>query len=342
MSKQKNETIETVGIDLGAGAVKIWTARGGLQFPAQVAVKVRDLIDQSLFGLELNTPKAIEFAGSSFFVGTEAHDYGMPLEDWDHDRFDSAPVRALVYTALTLVGAQTSAPLRVVLGLPQGIAMGSGAAERMEAARRWVSDDGGEHKWLANGQRQRARIAETLATSQPRGAMVDAITDELGVVTRAGRTLHEGRVGVISIGFNTLELLALDQGRPMAVLASGELLGVRRLLETMNTARRRTAGQMDADLRSGRVNLNGHLSQYGRQVLAQVADVWGERWRDWQGIVAVGGGVHLLQRELESTFGALLVPISDPVLSTARGLYKLGLQTARKAEREATHAAPAK
>lgn len=329
--------LETIGLDIGAGALKLWDRNGGLQFPAQVSEEASALIDQTAFGFDptaTNGPVSIAFGGHLFYCSHRAHYFGAPTEDWGHDRFDSVPIRALVYAALTKVSARTNAPLRLVLGVPQGIAIGDGAQERLSATRKWLIDDGGEHHWVAGGVKKRARIAEALVTSQPRGALVDVITDAEGNVTKGGAALHRGRVGVISIGFNTLELLAVDNGAPLPVLASGEMLGVRHMLKKLNPAKLITAGQMDADVRLGRVPLNGHLPTYGRQVVAHIADVWGNQWRNWDGVAVVGGGAVLLADPLRSLFGDKLVPVDDPVLCTARGLYKLGLQAERKSGRE--------
>jgi hypothetical protein len=325
--------IQTVGIDIGASALKIYTEAAGAMIPAQVAVKSRELINQALFGIASDeSPALIEANGWAYWCGPNAHGWGEAIEAFSHDRFDTVPTRALVYTALTLVGqAGINSPIRLVLGLPQGVATGEGADARLAAIRKWLIDDGGEHKWVASGTRQRARIAEVLLTSQPRGALVDVITDTNGTVTAQGRNLYKGRVGVISIGFNTLELMMMDGGQPQPFLDKGEKLGVRKLLETINTNHRRTAGQMDADLRKGRLNLDDQLAGYWQRIQLHIDEAWGDQWKEWDGIIAVGGGSILLRDQLRSTFGGRLVAVEDPVLSTARGLYRLGLQQARKA-----------
>jgi len=328
------EQIKTVAIDVGASALKIYSAQGDALIPAQVAVKNRELINQALFGINSDdTPALIESAAGAYWCGPNAHGYGGPIEAFSHDRFDTVPTKALIYTALTLIRQQgIDSPIRLVMGLPQGIAMGEGADARLGNVRKWLMDDGGEHKWTASGVRQRARIADLLLTSQPRGALVDAITDDTGSVTAQGRNLFKGRVGIISIGFNTLELMMMDGGQPMPALDAGEKLGVRKLLETLNTNHRRTAGQMDADLRKGRLILDEKpLAGYWQRLQEHLDETWGDQWRDWDGIIAVGGGSILLRDQLRSVFGGRLIAVTDPVMATARGLYKLGLQAERKA-----------
>lgn len=328
------EQIKTIAIDVGASALKIHSEQGDALIPAQVAVKNRELINQALFGINSDdTPALIEANSWSHWCGPNAHGYGGPIEAFSHDRFDTVPTKALIYTALTLIRQQgIDSPIRLVLGLPQGIAMGEGADARLASVRKWLMDDGGEHKWTASGSRQRARIADLLLTSQPRGALVDAITDDAGSVTAQGRNLFKGRVGIISIGFNTLELMMMDGGQPMPALDAGEKLGVRKLLETLNTSHRRTAGQMDADLRKGRLTLDDdQLAGYWQRLALHLDETWGEQWKDWDGIIAVGGGSILLRDQLRNVFGGRLIAVPDPVATTARGLYKLGLQAERKA-----------
>lgn len=57
---------------------------------------------------------------------------------------------------------------------------------------------------------------------------------------------------------------------------------------------------------------------------------WGWEFRRFALVIAVGGGVLLLREALLARFGGMAFVPDDPVLATARGLYKIDRMQARR------------
>jgi hypothetical protein len=132
---------------------------------------------------------------------------------------------------------------------------------------------------------------------------------------------------VISIGFNTVELLVLRDNAPVARFTSGDQLGVRRLLEIVRASRAGTytLGDLDNELRAGGIVGTEAFGQWASLVRGHIESKWGDVAPRFAKVIAVGGGALLLSDDLRDVFGGRLVESDEPVLSVARGLYKLGV-----------------
>lgn len=312
---------ETIGLDLGMGGTKKWTARGGSVTLSQVAVPTGKTIDFKAIGLKASKPPVTILNGAGkFIVGERAHDYGRPVERLDYDRLTGAPeMQALVWAALS--DEPLDHPLRLVVGLPLGIATGSNAKAQIERVKAWLW---GGHVWKADKKQCEARIEEVKCVSQAHAAYVDWLLDLNG---DQQRDAGAGEIGVISIGFNTIELLVLRSNQPVARFTSGDQLGVRRLLEIerANRAGAYSLGDLDNELRAGGIVGTEAFGQWASLVRGHIESKWGDATQRFSTVIAVGGGSLLLEDELREVFGGRLVESDEPVLSVARGLFKLGL-----------------
>ncbi|MBP7692251.1 MAG: ParM/StbA family protein [Anaerolineales bacterium] len=319
------------GEDLGMGANKLYGSAGGLQLPSQVAVNGGSAVTR-LAGLGAQKPPLhVETAQASFYVGARAHDWGRPVESLDYERLTGAPeMVALFYGSLTRY-CQThgplTAPLHLTVGLPLEPLTGPEAAANADRVRAWLK---GDHAWRADGQAYQASIAEVRITSQPVGALFDHLIDEAGQLQPAHKTALGKETGIVSIGFNTVELLVVRDRVPVQRFTAGSTVGVRRLLELVNPQRLYSLGELDAELRAGRLDVTPALPIWEREVAGAIEQRWGTAWRRFAAVLVVGGGAVLLRETLTRRFdGKACVP-DDPVLSIARGLYKLGLFQSRQ------------
>jgi len=112
-------------------------------------------------------------------------------------------------------------------------------------------------------------------------------------------------------------------GAPEERFTAGRTAGVRRLLELLDPEGLYGLGELDAQLRDGRLDLSGALPVWEREVLSFIEKRWGQAYRRFAVVIAVGGGARLLRRGLNAKFGGKVVVPDDPVLATARGLYKM-------------------
>lgn len=172
-------------------------------------------------------------------------------------------------------------------------------------------------------------IAEVRVTSQPAGALFDYVLDDEGKVRPERRSYLQQEVGVISIGFNTVEMLVVREKTPVQKFTTGATSGVRRLLELVNGQRLYSLGELDAKLRAGRLDITDALPVWEREVTGLIEQRWGQAWRRFAGVLLVGGGALLLRDSLPKRFQGKGWVVEEPVLSIARGLYKLSLSQTR-------------
>lgn len=322
-----------LGNDLGAGGNKLFGPHGGLQVLSTVAVDDGRTLARMPGLTQRRPPLRIHTDAGSFFVGQDAHSWGRPVENLDHDRFNGSPeLIALLYGTLTRYVDRYgpfSAPLHLTVGLP--IETLSGPADQTtataSAVRRWLQAD---HAWEADGRLYSAVVAEANVTSQPVGAYFDHFLDESGAYLPGRKAALKREVGVLSIGMNTIEMLTVCSGSAVQRFSAGHTAGVRRLLELVNADNLYSLGELDAQLRAGRLDVTHALPVWGREVTGLVERRWGAAARRFAAVLVVGGGAILLRDVMMARFDGRAVIPADPVLSIARGLYKLALYQSRR------------
>lgn len=318
-----------LGEDLGMGANKLWGTDGGLQVVSHVASNGRSHITEGMVGLRSKTrPMNVVSEFGSFYIGEGAHDYGRPVENLDFERLTGAPeMRALLYGSLAQYQAQYGpfdGPIGLMVGLPLQMMMGDSAKAYQQAVKAWLK---GSHTFMADGITHQAEITQVRLTSQPVGALFDYVLNENGQIIgdRTAAMLEE--VGVVSVGFNTVELLVVRDGAAVESFTAGNTKGVRRLLELMNRDGLYSLGEMDGMLRSGRIGsqLKMAMPIWAREVNGEIERHWGNKHRRFARVLVVGGGALLLKGALTEQFGMKAYLPDQPVMSIARGLHKLAV-----------------
>jgi hypothetical protein len=276
-------------------------------------------------------PLRIRTDNGSFFVGSGAHEWGRPLsEDLDHDRFTGSPeLRAMLAAGFTGY-AQTyetlADPLAVYLGLPLE-ALSEEAGAVADGVRRWLV---GAHAWQADARPLSVTVETVKITSQAAGALFDYLLDDTGAFIPARKAHFDKEIGVISVGMNTVELLVTRSGAPQDRFTAGRTAGVRRLLDLVNPGGLYSLGELDTQLRAGKLDTSAALPVWEREVISFVERRWGSAYKRFAAVIVVGGGALLLRSSLLARFNAKAYMPDDPVLSTARGLYKLAAMTAAR------------
>jgi hypothetical protein len=328
----QNSKFIHLGIDTGNGACKIFGAPGGLELVSQVAANQNQQILSTMGLRKSRAPLSVQNTSGQFYVGPGAHDYGRPVEAFDADRFTGTPeMRALLHGALTRYQqryGQFNAQLSVVVGLPNEILAGDQAEQNVEVAKSWVR---GPHEWTADNQIYNLEISEVRVASQATGGLFDYLLDAEGTFIPERAGAFSGELGIISIGFGTVELLVVRDRVPVQKFTAGAASGVRRLLEISNGAREYSLGELDSLLRAGKLDIREALPVWEREVLGIIERQWGTAWRRFATVLIMGGGAILLKNSLPYKFkGKSHIP-DEPVQAIARGLYKLSLlQQARK------------
>ncbi len=323
------EEMHILGFDPGMGAIKLYGPNGSVELPSQVAVATgpRLMVAAGLKLSRKHVPE-VEIAQGKFLVGAGAHSHGQPVENLDYDRLTGSPeMHALFYGALSQYPNLPETLDAVMVGLPLETLSGEDARRNANAVRRWLK---GEHSWTVDGGAHSVEIKDVMITPQPVGALFDYVLDEDAQFVPGRKKALLAEVGVVSIGFNTIELLVIRNRTPADRLTAGRTLGVRRLLELADGEGLYTLGEMDDLLRRGRLDVRNALPVWEREVLGAIEKKWARVYRKFEKVIIVGGGAVLLQNALLRRFGGKAFVPDNPVIATARGLYKIALWKNKK------------
>ncbi len=321
-----------LGIDAGNGAFKLFGALGGLEIVSQVATNGTQKVLSTLGLRKSRAPLAIHNEQGSFYVGAGSHSYGRPVENLDVDRFNGTPeMKALLHGSLTRYQqryGKFTRPLSIVVGLPNEVLTGDQAEQNVENVKRWLR---GVHTWSADGESFSLEIAEVKAASQVTGGLFDYLLDAEGHSIPERQSAFKGEVGVITIGFGTVELMVVQNREIVQRFTSGVASGVRRLLEIVNGQRLYSLGELDLQLRAGQLDLREALPIWEREVTGVIEKQWGTAWKRFAIVLIMGGGAVLLKDTIPHRFNGRAYLPDEPVQAIARGLYRLSLaQQARK------------
>jgi hypothetical protein len=91
----------------------------------------------------------------------------------------------------------------------------------------------------------------------------------------------ECKIGVLSIGVNTVELLVVRNGAPVQRFTAGETLGIRRLLELIPCREVFSVAELDAQLRAGSLDVGAVLPVWQSEVLGFIERQWGRSQSIW-------------------------------------------------------------
>lgn len=316
-----------LSFDPGYGNIKLYGSKGALIMPSAVAIATGDKI-QHMSGLRTaRAPLCIRTAGGQFYIGEGAHDWGRPVESLDFDRMNGSPeMLSLFLGAISRYGVPTN-PVSLVLGLPIATLMGEAAERTQDAIRGFLR---GTHEWEADGVSQTLSVEAVKVTSQPVGAMFDYLLSNEGEMPSDRRTAFRGEIGILGIGFNTLDLLVVRGGAPVQRFTAGETLGVRRLLELTNHEGSYSLAELDVQLRNGVLDVQSILPIWQSEVMGFLEKCWGSSFRRFGSVVLAGGGAKILRDPLLLRFKEKAFIPDDPIIATARGLYKYILMQARR------------
>jgi hypothetical protein len=316
-----------MGFDAGMGAIKLYGKDGGLQFQSQIAHNGTQKITAVLGLARQIAPLHIQSEQGSFYVGPDAHSWGRAVENLNYERLTGAPeMFALLFGSLTRYIQQygpINRPLSIIVGMPQEPLTGPDASDNISAVKKWMT---GTHQWQADSEDYKVKIAEVKVTSQPVGALFDYLLTDDGHFVSNRKAAFKSEVGIISIGFNTIELLVVQDRKIVQKFTAGTTAGVRRLLDLVNNGNAYTLGELDTLLRSKSLDIKTALPVWESEVSGVINQHWGETWKRFNKILLVGGGAALLKNTLPYKFnGKAFVP-DNPVSSISRGLYKLRVQ----------------
>ncbi len=311
----------SVGLDAGMGAIKLWALGHGLDVLSQVAIAGGSHYEGQIGLKTEKRPLLVTTADGGFYVGAKAHNYGRKIENLDFQRlFGSPEMRALIYGSLTRFIESFGAfdgSLSIMVALPLQT-MGEDMKEDRKNLRKWLS---GPHTWMADGKEYSVMVERVRWVSQPVGALFDYVLDDaLNIPEGRGFALTD-EIGVVSVGFNTIELMVVEDQIATEKFTRGEKMGVRRLLELMNPSGEYSLGEMDMKLRTGKLKIREKLPIFARGVNGVIEDGWGEALKRFPAVLVGGGGAVLLGDHLNLRNKGIIS--DEPIMWIARGSEKL-------------------
>jgi hypothetical protein len=316
-----------IAFDPGFGNIKLYGEEGPLLMQSAVGISGGPILSRMTGLRGTRPPLRVQTGAGVFFVGEGAHDWGRPVENLDFDRLTGAPeMMALFYGSLTKYGIPVE-PCDLIVGLPIHALAGDDASRTKRAIRTALL---GKHTWLADAQECGLQVDEVRLTSQPVGAMFDYLLDKDGQMSAIRQTALKAELGILGIGMNTVDLLVVRDGSPVSRFTAGDTLGVRRLLAVHRGTSDYSLAELDMLLRQRVLELDGATQVWQSEVVGFIEKHWGSTFRRFRAVIAVGGGVVLLREALLRRFRDKLHIPDDPVIATARGLYKYAQMVARR------------
>ncbi len=202
------KVVKKLAVDVGFGCVKaLYNKDKRIVFPSVVGdfrpVRYWSSVDTD----ESLSQLCIEYCGRRYYVGEIAHLQAKARVTMDASRFTSIEGIALLLTALMHLSPDRHSVLKLATGLP----VNEFASEKNAYKKALI----GEHflKLLSpNGHIIRDNhivISEAIVLPQPMGSIFNAVLNEDG--SDNGSPLAGGRIGVIDIGRNTVDLIQTDK-----------------------------------------------------------------------------------------------------------------------------------
>jgi hypothetical protein len=332
------------GFGNGKGAV---IGPGGLlvaTVPSVVGVGETDLGMLSLGKLgrrRRREPDRVSFEGITYLVGEGVSRYARPQERMDFQRLSDGPeLRALFYATVFRLLGPGCHELALMVGLPvEVMADRKRARETLRAMRKWMV---GEHRFTVNDAEASPEVADVKAMAQPAGAFFAWGLDDRGRWVRAKSDL-KAPVAICDVGFNTLDLFAVEGGEVVGRFTGGDTAGMRRAAEQLIAQVRGLYGvdlslhEADALLRQrrpvlytseGEVSLQSLVGQALDAAAAGIVTFVERRWgnaRQFAHVLFAGGGAEALRGTLESQYPHGVV-LTNAVTANAIGLARYAVR----------------
>ncbi len=341
-----SDKILKLGLDPGYGSIKaaivVDDQLQSFILPSVVGVGSTDIGALGLVGFansrRSDVPRRIVWNSDEYLVGHNVADYARPIERMDLARFVDGPeLRALVYCALAnlnLSGCQVALSIGLPVELLKNKAQAIATEKEMQG---WLI---GQHHFDLDGQEIALEIVKARASvAQPLGAWLDWGLSNEGKWQK-GNPARTAPALIIDVGFNTLDIFAIENGRPSPRYTDGDALGMRRAAEMIAREHPDLGLHQADDLlqnflanKPALVHVHGQphlvaglikqsLNSLAAEVIQFVERRVGkaEKFR----IILTGGGALALVQRLQRVYPhAELMP--SPVLANARGLAKLAL-----------------
>lgn len=320
--------MQAAGLDPGYGLVKVATDRGQLVLPSYVASLRR--VGLAASGLRLARATIVRYRGVEYAVGEGAPMRGAVYESVDDTRFVQPPSLALFLASLAKALPTAGEPIALAVGLPISLLQQEAGQEVARGLRRLLL---GTHLLEVDGQEVALHIEHVWIRAQPLGVWADWAVEQTGALHAGAR---RALVGIVDVGFNTVDLIGIQGGQVNADMVAGRDLGVRVLLEDASQDSDMPLHELVRRFAAGALRIEeAQIERWASEIAAFVRRRW-RRSRP-QLVILAGGGIALLEqhgatRAIKGALGAEAFVPGDPVAAGARGLRKLAMGLLARSE----------
>lgn len=316
-------SVTKFGLDVGFGNFKMVGEFGSMVVPSHTSIEVGS--EYRVDGLNSSKrPLSIEVNGVKYFAGERAHEWGTAIENVDSNRLLGSPeAQVLMYATFTKymksIGVTEIGNAVVAVGLPLELSKTNEAKKNANKVKGWIS---GKHSWGVGGIEYRLSVDKVYVTSQASGIIQDYVLDIYGNLLGERKPIIKNEVGLISIGYRTIEIMLLNSMKINQSMTTGAMGGVREYLEMCNSEQMYTLGELDEKLKKGELKNSEKQIAWERAAIGRIEKVWGRRWQRFGRVIIVGGGAEIASQTISNYFGGKMYRPDEPVLAIARGLYK--------------------
>lgn len=338
-------SVRKIALDPGYGAVKVADGQKVVVIPSQVGV---GNLDMGLLrsGLEkhfrhIPRPHQLSFNDVTYLVGDGVGHYARPIGRLDLDRLLFSPdLAALIFASLGLLLGEGRHEICLLVGLPVVVLAEKERAERtIKALKAWE----GKHSFRLDGKDYEVFIHQIKAMAQPLGAYFYWGLGDDGSWARSQDDFY-APVGVLDVGFNTVDLIVIEAGRISRRYTGGDQVGIRRAVELIISNVRLQYGRslepweavnlingyfqgdrLHLFTPGGRVDPTPAVAQAieatGTELARLVETIWGDA-SSFSTVIFTGGGVPIVHRAgILARHSSVFVP-ANPVTGNVEGLAK--------------------
>lgn len=325
--------VTKLGVDFGMSSTKIVGEKGEIMFFNQVAIPLGGKVEGSFTGMKARRrPMVMSGAFGEFYVGKSAHDFGHVVESFDFDTLTGTnEMRALFYGALTMFQKQYGrfeGGLELAVMLPLQLITGERAKKNQDAVKAWLM---GTHQWTADGEAYAVTVDKIAQAPQAFGALFDYVFDMNGLAIAGREDAMKYECAEISVGSNSVELMVTKRNADTEKFNAGLSVGVRQLFKRIDPRGLYSYGELDTKMRGKddeftediKAALPGHVDSWAVDVIGYINKRWEGAHERFYKIFLVGGGVYLIEKHLRHRFNGKTVVPENPLMSIARGGYKI-------------------
>lgn len=273
-----------------------------------------------------------------YFVGNAALKQAGGKNTIDRDRTVSEEGKVLLVTALSILSQERVEDVKLVIGLPEM------HYDTMKEEYKSIAEGIHEVDILNfSGEvidRRKFNIREVAVIPQPMGTYFDYFLSSDGSSHSERKKYATGNIGVLDIGFNTLDLSRIDSLTPIGKRSTSYPLGMFGAFQELSSEIYRMLGveippeELRPFVERKEIFVFGQrkpiheqmkvaFMSHSEKILSRVKSFWPDRW-ELTKVLITGGGSIYLGDYLKEEFKGTAEVTTNPIFANVNGYLKYG------------------